>query len=510
MRLIALLVLAGCHLGSAPPPVISSIEPAIGSVGGGTRVTIEGSGLEGASIEIGGVACTEVKTDSSERISCLTGSRDFVEGTGDVVVSTDGGTATLPAAYTYRCLWTTSMGRVSCGAAPPTPVAEQPISEWITKFDVDHGFVADTGAAELNDTADFALGSQAAWIETSGTGASITLSRSGMGPIDMTGQQIKVWVKVDRIDAADQIELRLGSGGSYFAFHLQSGQGQQWMTDGDWVAYTVSWSPENYTVVGSPNRAAITDIAFRVADDRTARVRFHVNGLALVPEPVDRFPEGALSFTFDDGWDTMMLGAADLARHEFPGTAYVIIDYVGANDHVTLTNLEELHAAGWDIAAHAFTGQHHDARFPWLSGTVVEDDMVDTRAWLIEHKFRGYDHCAFPGGDFDLSGRDILPIASKYFASCRTIYQKQREASPPADPLKLRVLYVTNAVALPTVELAVDRAIANREWIILVFHQLVDAPASTTQWRASDFTALVDYVAQSGIAVVPVSGVLAE
>ena len=65
----------------------------------------------------------------------------------------------------------------------------------------------------------------------------------------------------------------------------------------------------------------------------------------------------------------------------------------------------------------------------------------------------------------------------------RTIFQAQREAMPPSDPLKLRVLYVTSSTSLGAVQLGVDRARANHEWIILVFHRLDIPRARTSQTR---------------------------
>jgi hypothetical protein len=81
----------------------------------------------------------------------------------------------------------------------------------------------------------------------------------------------------------------------------------------------------------------------------------------------------------------------------------------------------------------------------------------------------------------------------------------------PADSLKLRVFYVTNTTTLARATAAVDNARANREWIVLVFHQLVASPpAVSTEWSAADFATLVAHVASSGIPVKTVGQVLAQ
>ena len=506
----------------AAPPTVTGITPAVGSVAGGTLVMIEGSGFElGTTVAIGGVPCAPVGVMSAMLIACTTGYSGFAEGAKDVVVTNpDAMTATLPAAFTYECPWTTSLGRRSCGAVPPkTLFPPQVVAAWITEFQTGHGFVASgppSVADNLDDTSDAVLGTQSAVIETDGAGTPRTLTRVGLPPIDFTGRMPKLWVKVDHVTSTAKLQLVLGDTNltNQFRFSFHSTQGQRWTTEGDWVALTMSWAPENVSIVGTPNRAAITDVQLRVIDDATGTpVRLHVNGIALVAEPVATYPGGVLSITFDDNYATMVnAGLPPLAAHGFPATAYVISDMVGDPDRATLADLHALQDThGWEIAVHAYLDAHHAARFPNLSAQVLEDDIVDARAWLIANGFRGYDHCSYPGGDFTGGiGTDVLALARRYFSTCRTIYQGERETYPPADAAKLRVFYVTNAVTLATAMAAVDHAAANREWIIIVFHSLVAAPVSSTEWSATDFAMLVDHIATTGIPVKTVGQVLAD
>lgn len=506
----------------AAPPTVSTIMPAVGSVEGGTVVMVEGTGfLAGALVTIGSVPCAPVTVVSAALITCTTGDSQLVEGAKDVVVeNADGHSATLPAAFTYECPWLTSTGRRSCGAVPPKiRFAPQTIASWITQFQVGHGFAA-TGAPaafdNLNDTSDAVLGAQSAVIETDGHGTPRTIARTALPAIDFTNHVPKLWVKLANITSTATLELVLGDSNfanAYrFAFH--STQGQRWTTNGDWVALTMSWSPANVTVIGMPNRAAITDVAIRVVDSATGTpVRLHVNGIALVEEPVQKYPDGVVSITFDDNFGTMVsAGLPVLAAQQFPATAYVIVDLVGDPGRATLADLHTLqNSHGWEIAAHAYADVNHAARLPNLAASVVEDDFVDARAWLIANGFRGYDHFAYPGGAFTGGiGTDVLSIARTYFATCRTIYQGERETYLPADPAKLRVFYVTNTVTLAQAIAAVDQAKAHREWIVLVFHALVPAPASSTQWSSADFATLVAHIASTGMPVKTVGQVLAN
>ena len=522
MRISAvfMLGLAACGMSTSEPsePLrLDTISPAVGSVGGGTRVDLAGAGMSAdVSVTIGGVACTSVMSDSQSHASCVTGDAAFLEGPADVVVTRGGESQTLPGAYTYKCLWQTSTGRTSCGAVPPIAAAAQQVDSFITQFQGDHGFtaaVAGAAASSMADTSDFTLGTQSVFVDTNGIGGTSTIARTSMPAIDFTGHMLKVWVRVDNIAHAAALDILVGDSNfsNAYDFNVKSTQGQQYMTDGDWVSFSLSWDGNDTSTRGAPNKAAITDIMLRVTDDATGiPVRLHANGLALVSIPPQKYPNGVVSFTFDDDWDTMISqGKVLLDAHGFPGTAFVIVDRIGTGGRATLADLHSLDADGWDIAAHAYTDADHSAMFTTLSPTAVEDDMVNSREWLIDQHFIGYDHCAYPSGEFDEIGQtDVLPIAAKYFTTCRTIFSRQYEAYPPSDPRKLRVFYASMSATLAGAEAAIDDARLYGDWVIIVNHKLVDVPAVSTDWPIANFTALVAYVAQSGVAVDTVTGVM--
>jgi peptidoglycan/xylan/chitin deacetylase (PgdA/CDA1 family) len=300
---------------------------------------------------------------------------------------------------------------------------------------------------------------------------------------------------------AERLELGLGDRGlaNAFWFTFDSSQSQRWVTEGDPVAFTIPWSEAR--VVGAPDRAAITEVQLVVADTaKRRRVRVAIDGLGLVPEP----PGGLVSFTFDDNHASSLLAAPILAARGMTATAYVIVETVGKPGSLALADLQALHDEGWEIAAHAYSGQNHATMFPNLDAITLEDDLVDSRDWLIRNGFTGQDHCAYPHGMFTggRRGTDVLGVVRRYFSTCRTIYQGEREAWPPSDPHKLRVLYVTAGTTLDEARVAVDRAVASRDWLILVFHRLTPGtPRRNTEWNVDDFAALVGHAAGSGLAL---------
>jgi peptidoglycan/xylan/chitin deacetylase (PgdA/CDA1 family) len=379
-----------------------------------------------------------------------------------------------PVALVEACPWTTSTGRHSCGAQPPRETLPEQAVTWLPGVSLH--------------------------VASDGAGGAVTASHA-MPAIDFTGQMPKLSVAVSGAAHADRLELGLGDAGlqNAFWFRFDSTQAQQWVSDGDPGAFTIPWSEAR--LVGNPDRAAITEVQLAVTDTANRRrVRVTIDGLGLVPEP----PGGLVSFTFDDNHHSSLLAAPILAAAGLTATAYVIVETVGKPGSLTLADLQALHEQGWEIAAHAYSGQHHAATFPNLDAVTLEDDLVSSRAWLIRNGFTGQDHCAYPHGMFTGGrlGTDVLGVVRRYFTTCRTIFQAEREAWPPSDPHKLRVLHVTAGTTLEEAWVAVDRAASSRDWLILVFHRLTPGtPRLDTEWNVDDFAALVGHAAGAGLAL---------
>jgi hypothetical protein len=85
-----------------PPGVsVTNVAPAAGRIGGGTPVTITGSGFQnGATVTIGGTAATSVVVVNATSITAVTAAH-AVGAVAVTVTNTDTGTGTLPSGYTY-------------------------------------------------------------------------------------------------------------------------------------------------------------------------------------------------------------------------------------------------------------------------------------------------------------------------------------------------------------------------------------------------------------------------
>lgn len=383
------------------------------------------------------------------------------------------------------------------------PSAAQKI---LTTFAAGHGYTTNAGGtANLNDTSDFALGSQSVAVTTDGLGTAKTVKKVAQVAVDATGKHAKVWIKVDAQAHVAALQLYLGDTAlaNSWKWEMKNSASQPWMFDGSWTVWTLPFGQA--VVTGTPTRTAITDVQMRVQDDAAGTVTAHFGGVALVNTSTP-FPAGVVSFTFDDTYAShYTVARAKLDQYGFPGTAYVIQDYVGQANRMTLAQLHNLERySGWEVAGHATTGAIHNARITTLTDAQVQAEFAAIRQWLADNGFAG-DHYAYPGGEH-LPGQAAL--CEQFFTSARTVYQRP-ETHPPARASKLRTKgYVTSTTTVASLTAAVDEAAASGEWLIITNHDLVSAVGQSTDQLIADFQAVVDYVATKGIPVRTVGEVL--
>jgi len=367
----------------------------------------------------------------------------------------------------------------------------------IATFGTGHGYVKQSAAgAQSDDTTDFIAGSQSLKLVTAGDGA-VVFSRSGvLAPtLDFSGKSLVVQFKVSDVSAVTEFTVYLTSdsfASAWYVFPLDDTNLVNYVGDDEWVTYTMNFS--DATVVGTPNRAAINKIQFRIKDDAVTLVTLNLQVLGTVPEPA----AGMLTFAFDDGW----LSQYDEAKKKmsevgFPATAYVIKNKIGTAGYMTLSELHELeNLHRWEIAA------HHDTDLTTVSLTEAESLIRSEKQWLIANGFnRGSDHFAIPNGALN---ENLMVLFRRYFRTARTIGVKA-ETFPPADWHRLRIFNVLNTTTTTAIANAVDAARTNNYWLILVFHKIVASPSVSTEYSIANFGTVVDDIATDGIAVKTIS-----
>jgi len=267
------------------------------------------------------------------------------------------------------------------------------------------------------------------------------------------------------------------------------------IVSGTWTPLTFSLGQAR--VEGKPDASAIDSIGVYLADKGQLPLSLSWGALLAV----DAAEQGTVSITFDDGYDEHYeIAARIMAEHGLRGTAYVIPSAIGQGGYMTMQQLVALQERfGWDVAA------HHETPFTHFTPGELEPIILGLREFLLLNGFdRGAGHLAYPLGKQTLP--EVRSLVRKHFGTAR-IAGFGPETLPPADRHLLRVYNVLRSTSPQEITRAVRQAAKHKEWLILMFHYLVEEPETDLDYRISDFAQAMQLIAAEKVKVAPVSEV---
>lgn len=210
-------------------------------------------------------------------------------------------------------------------------------------------------------------------------------------------------------------------------------------------------------------------------------------------------PEARLTFTFDDINLRIYNNAAPIfIKHEMPAVIYgetLLLD--SSEDWVmTWSQLKYLRDRfGWEIGSH--TINHPDL-------TKISDQQLETE--LLGSKQSFDDHgivvktFATPMGRYDAR---VLKAISRHYESHRAAWGGANIW--PQNDYELLALEVKHKITPETVMEWVDQAIANKQWLVLLLHDVVDGAPEEYEYNKNDLEKIVDYAASKPIEITTIS-----
>jgi peptidoglycan/xylan/chitin deacetylase (PgdA/CDA1 family) len=209
---------------------------------------------------------------------------------------------------------------------------------------------------------------------------------------------------------------------------------------------------------------------------------------ALATNPA---PAAKISFTFDDGFASVATQAQPtLAKYGLTGTSYVITKCVGMTTipntcradtdrrYMTWAQIKQVQAAGWEIGSHTQTHPYlassdaTDGQPNVLTPAQVSAELSGSKADLAA---QGINATAFASPYGDYSNATLAQIA-QYYTSHRGFADQNANLWPYNDYL-LNNMPVQVGVTVAQVKAKIDTAIANKEWLILTFHDIAVNPS---------------------------------
>lgn len=209
---------------------------------------------------------------------------------------------------------------------------------------------------------------------------------------------------------------------------------------------------------------------------------YTVAACANQPPPPPPPATGAITITFDDGWEDTHTNAFPVLRElGLAGNVAVNPDAVdgGWATYMTLGQLKDLHAAGWNIVSHSLS--HRD--LTTLADAELHRELRDSKAWIERNGFGPATTFIVP---FHSWGPRELAAIRQYYARARgysvTQFVPARFTRLPITTSPYEIFgfepefapFTTAAGRAATMEI-VERAVMEGEHVDIFFHHITDA-----------------------------------
>jgi len=373
----------------------------------------------------------------------------------------------------------------------------------ITTFQNGHNWYTGSGGTFVeNDTNDFAIGNQCVSISHDGNKyiRNVTIPN-----IDFTNKVIGVLLKINNTNDLSDLSIYVGNNTSNFVRYdsIQGSQGAKYIRDNEWSMITLSQG-EDSTITGSPDLTNVEFLQIRIASNGST-VDASFNGFFIF----DQASEARLSISFDDGYESIYtLGKRELDKYMLPATVYMVPSYMDQSGRLSKIQLDKMKEDGWEIGGHQPGNNQKE-----LTSSQLHESFKEVIKWSNDNDYNITSY-AYPGGEWaSLDSEPLISvrdIAQQYFDNARVIFRGNQETLPVSDLHKLRVYYITDNTPAE-VQAAINKAIANGEWVHLVFHNIVESGATlTTEYNVADFSAICQIVNDSDIRVGTVEQVLKD
>ncbi len=140
---------------------------------------------------------------------------------------------------------------------------------------------------------------------------------------------------------------------------------------------------------------------------------------------------------------------------------------------------------GWEIVSHTW---NHE-RLTEISDEALDFTLKESRDWLRDNGFKGYEYLMYPFGLYD---ERVKRVAAKYYRAARTtagLWGSVINQFPVAS-YQLSTRFFSQTVSLDILKADVDRLIERGGWLNLFFHSW-----EIDDWsREADFEELLNYV----------------
>lgn len=174
-------------------------------------------------------------------------------------------------------------------------------------------------------------------------------------------------------------------------------------------------------------------------------------------------------------------------------TLGAITGFVGTPGYMSKAQLTALQGAGHEIVSHTkthaetiFKSSTHDLSL--VTDSAIETEYSESRQWLIDNGFNGFDTLVYPWGGFGSQAVRYKRLARKYYKNA--VNATGVHNASPSDNMYLNRTFININQDFTTVlKPIIDAAVANNGWLILGSHS-----GDTVNFNGTYLATVIDYI----------------
>jgi peptidoglycan/xylan/chitin deacetylase (PgdA/CDA1 family) len=217
------------------------------------------------------------------------------------------------------------------------------------------------------------------------------------------------------------------------------------------------------------------------------------------------FSRALVSVTLDDGWASQYQNALPiLNKYGLKATYYIITGSLGEQPYYMSTDqVKNLYLQGMEIGSHTIT--HPD--LTKVTQSQLVNEMSQSQTTLQNAIGAPVLNFAYPYGAYN-SG--TVSVGKQYYNSQRSVDQGLN-TKDNLDLTRIKIYEVDNDISQVQVQSWIDSAIAERAWLVLVYHEVgSDFGGGKYHVDSSEFDSQMSYLKNTGVATVTVSQAISE
>jgi peptidoglycan/xylan/chitin deacetylase (PgdA/CDA1 family) len=207
-------------------------------------------------------------------------------------------------------------------------------------------------------------------------------------------------------------------------------------------------------------------------------------------------PEGMVTVTFDDGWESVSNAIPLLQRYDIRTSQYIISDVAGSNlpEYMSFSSIEKLKKAGHEIGSHSLRHCNQTR----LNPQELQDNATQSKQLLEEKGVGPIRSFAYPLGQYDEFTQAVYERRFTYIRTSDAGYNSRY-----FDVANIHSMGVLDRTTDEQFKTWLDFAKTYKQWVVLVYHRVNESgPYSVTTDQLERQLLLIK---ESGLKVLPLS-----